>query len=235
MEIALLEDNPSDAKLVKLFLESSGYSCHVFETGQALLENLVKQKFAILIIDWELPDISGDKILQWVRENIGYDVPVIFVTGRDATDDVVAMLDAGADDYMTKPVNLKEMHARITALVRRTSQHEQNIEIIEVGPFKLDFSCQRIINGGSEIPLTPKEFELASYLLQNIGHLLSRSKLLKDIWGYGPEIHTRTIDIHISRIRKKLSLVEENGWKLTSIYHKGYRLERTPEIVGNPG
>ncbi len=198
----------------------------MFNTGQSLIDTLPMEKFALLIVDWELPDISGDDILHWVRDNHGWDLPVIFATGRDATEDIVAMLDAGADDYMTKPVNLQEMLARITSLVRRSQHKERKMEVVDIEPFTLDFNCHRISISGNEVGLTPKEFELAGYLLSNIGSLISRGKLLKEIWGYGPEIQTRTIDIHISRIRKKLSLFEENGWKLTSIYHKGYRLER---------
>ena len=226
MEIALLEDNPTDARLIKSYIESYGHNCQVFETGQSLIDQLPDTSYALLIIDWELPDITGDRILAWVRENIGYDLPVIFITGRDSTQDIVAMLDAGADDYMTKPVNLEEMCARITALVRRTRLPEKTSSSIYIQPYELDFNCHKITKSGVEISLTPKEFELARYLLQNVGELLSRNRLLEEIWGYGPEIHTRTIDIHISRIRKKLELTEDHGWKLTSIYHKGYRLER---------
>ena len=229
MDIALVEDNPSDARLIQSFLESSGNHCEIYSTGQALIDNLAKHRYSLLIIDWELPDISGDTILQWVRNNIGWNLPVIFASGRDATEDIVAMLDAGADDYMTKPINLEEMIARITSLVRRSQNLKQNKDIVDIEQFILDFNCHRISISGSEISLTPKEFELAAYLLNNIGNLISRDKLLKEIWGYGPEIQTRTIDIHISRIRKKLLLIEEHGWKLTSIYHKGYRLEKVNE------
>ena len=228
MDIALLEDNPSDARLIKNYLQSSGHNCSVFETGQSLIDKLVGNEFSLLVIDWELPDICGDEILRWVRRNLGENIPVIFVTGHDATEDIVAMLEAGADDYMTKPVNLKELLARITALVRRSKINVKIKNIITIEPFTLDFHHRRITKSGKEMNLTPKEFELTGYLLRNIGDLISRNQLLEDIWGYGPEIQTRTIDIHISRIRKKLSLTEEYGWKLTSIYHKGYRLERIP-------
>lgn len=234
MDIALLEDNPSDARLIKNYLESSGHNCTVFETGQSLIDNLPGMDFSLLVIDWELPDIYGDVILQWVRANLGENIPVIFVTGHDSTEDIVAMLEAGADDYMTKPVNLKELFARITALVRRSKLHVKNRNIFNIEPFTLDFHHRRLMKSGIEVKLTPKEFELAGYLLRNIGDLISRNQLLEDIWGYGPEIHTRTIDIHISRIRKKLLLTEEYGWKLTSIYHKGYRLERIPGRKINP-
>jgi DNA-binding response OmpR family regulator len=228
MDIALLEDNPSDAKLIKLYLESYGHACKVFTSGQCLIDEFLERDYPLLLIDWELPDISGDRILHWVRETVGHELPIIFITARDSTEDIVAMLDAGADDYMTKPVRLEEMLARITALVRRSLRQDKFNNAAFIEPYSLDFGCHRISRDGVEIALTPKEFELARYLLQNIGDLLSRNKLLHDIWGYGPEIHTRTIDIHISRIRKKLELTEQHGWKLTSIYQKGYRLERVP-------
>ena len=233
MDIALLEDEPSDAKLISLFLESSEYKCTVFTTGQALIDILPESNFDLLIIDWQLPDTSGDKILDWIRTNIGWDLPVVFVTGRDSTEDIVAMLEAGADDYMTKPVNLQEMLARITALIRRSQDQNKNQDVIELDPYVMDFNRHRLTRAGTEISLTPKEFELTGYLLRNIGQLIAREKLLQEVWGYGPEVHTRTIDIHMSRIRKKLSLTEENGWKLTSIYHEGYRLDRVEESA-NP-
>ena len=202
------------------------YECHIYGTGESLLEELTKSSFDLLMIDWELPDITGDKILKWVRENIGWALPVVFVTGHDATEDIVAMLETGADDYMTKPINLKEMLARITALVRRSQLPEVDNDVLEIDTFVLDYKHHRFTMSDVEVNLTRKEFELAAYLFEHVGQLISREKLLMKIWGYGPEITTRTIDIHISRIRKKLSLIEENGWKLTSIYHKGYRLDQ---------
>ena len=224
--IALLEDEPSDARLISHILETSGYKCHVYGTGKALKDDILNKDFSLLIIDWELPDTSGDKILEWIRNNMGWDMPVIFITGRDSTEDIVAMLEAGADDYMTKPVNLKEMLARITALIRRSQDNEQNRDVIELEPYVIDFNRHKLTMSGTEINLTPKEFELTGYLLRNIGQLIARDDLLQEIWGYGPEVHTRTIDIHMSRLRKKLCFTEENGWKLTSIYHEGYRLDR---------
>src|SRR3990170_3029800 len=159
LHIALLEDNPADARLIKLHLESSGHDCEIFNTGASFKEQFKNQGHDLVIIDWELPDISGDDILHWIRKVINVDLPVIFVTGRDSTEDVVAMLDAGADDYMTKPVNLIEMLARITALVRRARQHEKTDNTTFIEPYSLDFNCHRITKAGVEIALTPKEFE----------------------------------------------------------------------------
>ena len=105
MDIALLEDNPSDARLIRTFLESAEHQCHVFDKGQLLLDELPRQNHSLIMLDWELPDIPGDQILRWIRNNIGWDLPVIFVTGRDSSEDIIPMLDAGSDAYMVKPVN----------------------------------------------------------------------------------------------------------------------------------
>lgn len=225
MNVAILEDEPTDSRILELSLESAGYNCRIFNTGRSLIDELANMDCKLLILDWVLPDINGDNVLQWVRENIGWDLPVVFITGHDSTDDIVAMLEAGADDYMTKPVNLDEMLARVKALSRRTQTENKKNENINIEPFFVDYTSHLITTSGKAVDLTPKEFKLASYLLGNIGKLSSRNDLLKDIWGYGHGVQTRTIDIHISRIRNKLSLIPENGWRLTSIYNEGYRLD----------
>ena len=225
LNIALAEDKPADAQIMELCLKSAGHDCHVFSTGRALIEALPTQNFSLLLLDWELPDISGDHILRWIREHVGWDLPVIFVTARDSTEDLTAMLDAGADDYMTKPVELKEVVARIAALARRT----RNVTVsntLHVEPFTLNYDAQTCARHGVNVKLTPKEFKLVAFLFENVGHLLPRAQLLQNIWGYGPLINTRTIDIHISRLRKKLDLAPEHGWRLTSVYHEGYRLDK---------
>lgn len=225
MNIALLEDQKNEALLLKQYIESVGYNCDIYETGQSLIRNLHKNSYDLLILDWELPDITGDKILVWVREHLGWTIPVIFVTGRDATEDIVMMLDAGADDYMVKPVDFKELSARIEALIRRIGRNEVSSQVVYADAYVVDFGNHTINRLGELVVLTPKEFELAGYLFRNIGQLVPRDKLLREIWGYGPTINTRTIDIHISRLRKKLQFTRDNGWVLTSIYDRGYRLE----------
>jgi DNA-binding response OmpR family regulator len=212
--------------MMRLYLEGAGCTCVVYETGTSLIRDLKAGACHVLILDWELPDISGDQVLGWVRQHLGWELPVIFVTGRDATEDIVAMLEAGADDYMVKPVNFKELLARATALVRRIGDAQKSGQRLDVPPYSIDFSNRIISRLDAPIALTPKEFDLAGYLFRNIGTLVPRETLLRNIWGYGAEINTRTIDIHISRIRKKLALLKENGWRLTSIYHRGYRLDR---------
>jgi DNA-binding response OmpR family regulator len=227
MKVVALEDRPEDATLLRLHLEAAGVQSVFYDSGRALMENIRAERPDLLLLDWELPDIPGDRILRWVREHIGWQLPIIFVTGRDASEDIVNMLEAGADDYMVKPVNFSEMLARITALVRRTAGIDFTAQLLREEPYLIDMGNRVISLHGEPIALTPKEFDLAVYLFRNLGALVSREKLLLKIWGYGREINTRTIDIHVSRIRKKLRLTEDRGWSLTSIYYKGYRLQRT--------
>ena len=227
--VALVEDEPADAELMHAAFESAGHCCRMFDTGAAVLEALAEPNagaFSLMVVDWQLPDISGDEILRWTRSNIGWSLPVIFVTGRDSPADIVAMLEAGADDYMTKPVNLQELLARVTALVRRAAAGVPTSDVVEIDPYVIDYGNRRVTRSGEAVGLTPKEFKLAARLFANLGQLLARDELLQDIWGYGPEINTRTIDIHVSRLRKKLRLHPEEGWQLISIYQHGYRLDR---------
>ncbi len=131
---------------------------------------------------------------------------MIFVTGRDASEDVVAMLEAGADDYITKPVNLNELLARVVALGRRVQPSSARSDHLEVAPFLVDYASHQVMRSGKVIHLTPKEFQLADMLLRNIGRMLLRRDLLMDIWGYGPEINSRTIDIHVSASERSVIL-----------------------------
>jgi DNA-binding response OmpR family regulator len=233
MCIAIVEDCPSDAELVRMTLEDSGYRCHVFSDGWSLLCALPKSEFSLLIVDWGLPDIPGDRILEWVRENVGWELPVLFVTGRNSVEDITYALELGADDYITKPFDARELGARVKALMRRSGLARGGSGGAVIEPFLIDYEGHRILRENEPVELTPKEFELASLLLRNTGRVVSREYLLEWIWGYGRNVSTRTVDIHVSRVRKKLRLTPEFGWRLTSIYHKGYRLDRyLPETVG---
>ena len=233
MRIAVLEDNPSDATLLESWLDAAGHQYQLFGTAGELLKALGGSKFDLLLLDWQLPDMDGDTVLRRVRDTHGWELPVIFVTARDDSSDVVAMLEAGADDYVTKPVDFEELLARIVALGRRTGRPAAVSETLEIAGLRVEISGRRISLDGANVELTPKEFALAQALLVNVGTLLNRDELLREIWGYGAEINTRTIEVHISRLRKKLELVPMRGWRLTSVHQVGYRLDRM-EQINNP-
>jgi len=226
MHIAILEDDDIQAGFLRVWLESAGHDCSHYPAARDFMQSADIENFDLLMFDWLLPDLNGDKVLLWVRERYGNDIPVIFVTSRDSEADIVFALEAGADDYLVKPVKPLELLARITALGRRTGINTEPQGKTSIGNFDIENTSQTIYSNGSPVPLTQKEFELSSYLLHNVGRLVSRDHLLESVWKRSPKINTRTIDTHISRIRNKLNLTAENGWNLKAIYQHGYRLER---------
>jgi two-component system, OmpR family, response regulator RegX3 len=225
VRIALLEDETHQAQLMQVWIEAAGHDCRAFNSGKQFIEALQRDTYDLLVLDWLLPDINGDEVLKWVREHLGWQLPVIFVTQKDSEADVVRGLELGADDYMAKPVKPQEMLARIAALGRR-SQVTVDDGVRAFGDFSVDIVTHTVMREGVAIELTHKEFELALFLFRNIGRLLSRGHILECVWGQSAQLNTRTVDTHISRIRNKLDLNPEHGWRLSGVYHHGYRLER---------
>lgn len=213
-------------------VEELGHEGVIFPTAQSFREGLPGSKFDLLLMDWILPDGSGDELLAWVRDTFGWSLPVIFVTARVAEGDVAGMLRLGADDYVCKPIRYVELAARIEALMRRRGVLEGDRGTagrLTVGNVVLDPAARSATVDGEAVALTAKEFDLALLLLRNLGTLFNRQTLLDKVWGVEGEIDTRTVDTHVSRIRKKLALEPAHGWQLTTVYGHGYRLERAAE------
>jgi len=225
MRIAFLEDNQPQAEVIKGWLKAADHNCQHFTRASALLKEVRRESFDLLILDWELPESSGIEVLRSVRAQSDWHVPILFMTNRDSESDVVKALAEGADDYMTKPASRDITLARITALGRRSQQAAQREQFMEYGGYKFGTADKSLTLNGEPIELTEKEYQLAVMLFANIGRLLSRNHILEAIWGIGPALATRTVDTHISRLRRKLSLLPENGWRLKAVYQHGYRLE----------
>ncbi len=225
MRIALLEDDAHQAELLNLWLAAAGHTSAIFCTGKALMKNMGHDSFDLLMIDWQLPDVSGDEVLRWVREHVDWRIPVLFVTARDSEEDIVRSLELGADDYMVKPIRRMELLARVTALGRRVGGNSAEREVIDMGGLSFDPVRRSISRAGEVIDLTGKEFDLALFLIKNTGRILSRGHILESVWGRSSDVNTRTVDTHMSRIRKKLDLNQERGWRLSAVYQHGYCLE----------
>jgi DNA-binding response OmpR family regulator len=226
MRIALLEDDPSQSDLVRMWLTAAGHSVHAHGRSREFMRMLARDSFDMLLLDWELPDLNGDQVLAWVRANVRENVPVLFATARDSEEDIVSALRAGADDYLVKPLRKNELLARVDALGRRRQAAASPRETMRVADFEIDLDRRSITRGGIALDVTQKDFDLAVFLFRNVGNLVSRGHILESVWGRNPDLNTRTVDTHISRLRTKLGLVPEQGWRLTAIYQHGYRLEQ---------
>ena len=233
--IALLEDDVSQAKLLRHWIESQGWICRHFARGQEILRALLKDTYDLAILDWHVPDLSGEEVLRALRKSVRAPLPVLFTTGRNREEDIVYALKAGADDYLVKPLRRLEFLARVEALLRRArALGREAEEPIVAGEFRIDPLGRTLHRSGEPVELTQKEFEMAMVLFRSVGRLLSRAYLLDTVWGISAEVGTRTVDTHASQLRTKLGLYPESGWRLSAVYQHGYRLERLSAAPAAP-
>lgn len=224
--IGFLEDDPDQAGLIELWLQHAGYRTSLFSSAAEFRRRLGSEAVDLLLLDWMLPDASGVEVLEWIRHSANSDLPVVFLTARAAESDIVRGLEAGADDYVVKPPKQAELLARVAAVLRRHLGEQETPSTLELAPYAFDLPRRRVTIDGREVELTQREFDLASYLFRRHGRIVSRDALLENVWNLGPSITTRTVDTHVSRLRKKLELNGEHGWRLTAVYQHGYRLEQ---------
>lgn len=229
MRIAALEDDVDQGQMVKQVLTFAGHDCHLFADGKSLIRQLRRESYDLLVLDWQLPDLTGPEVVQWVRANLEGHIPILFLTGRSDERDIVDCLGCGADDYMVKPIRRGELMARVNALLRRAYPQLPS-EIFDVGAYTIDTRVREVQIYRQPIELTQKEYELALFLFRNVGRLLSRKHMLESVWGK-ENIPTRTIDTHVSRLRNKLMICPKHGFRLVSVYSLGYRLEVAGETV----
>lgn len=227
MRIALLEDDPDQAELIRLWLEDAEYAVIPFERGSDFLRAIRRDSFDLYMLDWMLPDVSGIDVLVELRQNLRDTTPVMLATVKQEERDIVRALESGADDYLVKPVRRREMIARVEAIWRRYGHGLDDADGLEATPYALDLRRKEASVNGEVISLTNREFELALFFFRHAGQALSRAHILDAIWDIdNDDVSTRTVDTHISRLRKKMKLNEENGWQLSAIYQHGYRLEQ---------
>lgn len=232
MRIVVLEDNLTQSTLVAALLRGAGHDVHEFALTRELQRFCTRESVDLYLLDWMMPDISGEEFLRWLREERRDQTPAIFITARDTEDDIVAGLSAGADDFMVKPISQRVLMSRIEAVLRRSKPREPG-EVLELPPYSIDTALKRIRLEGVDVDLTEKEFDLALFLFRNLGRLLSRGHLLEAVWGRNPDLATRTVDTHVSRVRGKLQLRPEHGYRLVPTYNFGYRLERVEASEAN--
>ncbi|MGQ5701039.1 response regulator transcription factor [Sandaracinobacteroides sp. A072] len=227
MRCAVLDDDKAQTELVSKLLGDAGHDCEVFHQGRSLINRLRQDTYDLLVIDWNMPGMSGIEVLENVRDGQHASLPVLMITSRSDDEDVVKGLAAGADDYIVKPLNPVIFMARVDATLRRANLNKPARSSAEWGIYSFDVPTETAMVRGEPVKLTAKEMALAMMLFENMSRPLSRSYLLGAIWGQNPEAETRTLDAHVSRIRSKLKLRAENGFRILPVYSYGYRLEPT--------
>jgi DNA-binding response OmpR family regulator len=223
--VGVLEDDQDQADLVALWLSQAGYTTRQFKSAGEFRRRLGGESVDLLLLDWMLPDATGIETIQWIRSSSNAELPVIFLTARGREEDIVAGLQNGGDDYVVKPPKQAELLARLAAVLRRRGVEGES-NGLELAPYTFDFQRRRIRIGDREIDLTQREFDLAGFLFRRQGRIVSRDALLEHVWNLSAAVTTRTVDTHVSRLRKKLELSGEHGWRLAAVYQHGYRLEQ---------
>lgn len=228
MRIAVLDDGPDQLKLIHQTMVGLGHECHLYRQGRTLLQALRRQTFDFLVLGWGLPDMPGPDVVKTIRRDLKSRMPILFVTDQSGDTDMVEGLNAGADDFMARPIRAGELEARVNALLRRSYPSRDEAELV-FGPYHF-YPPSRVLKvRGKKVELKNREYELALFLFQNLGRLLSREHLHEAVWGLGIEALSRSLDTHISRLRTKLDLRPANGFLLLAIYGLGYRLEAIDE------
>ena len=225
-QILVVEDDPDIAQLIGHYLEKAGHTVTFLTSGAAVLPAVRKAPPDLVVLDLMLPELDGLMICQAMRgDPQTAAIPIIMVTARADEADRISGLELGADDYVTKPFSPKELAARVTALLRRATRPAASAGVIRYGPITIDVDRHAVVVSGEEVRLTAKEFLLLQYLLQHRGRVLSRDLLLTDVWGYQYTGGTRTVDVHIRRLREKMPVLAD---AIETVKQFGYKLVDPP-------
>ena len=222
VKVLLAEDDAKLGKLIKYMLEKNDISVEWVTRGDEVYEYATYEDYDVLILDWMMPGESGVDACRRLREN-GYEKAVLMLTARDAVEDRVTGLDAGADDYLVKPFEFAELLARLRALGRRSSQKIQQ-DVVQVGEFTLNRTAKVLKKQDKVIQLSPREFQIFDLLAQNLGIVVPREIILDRIWGLESEVSSNNIDSYVKLIRKKLDL-GDGKTMIHTIRGVGYKLE----------
>jgi two-component system copper resistance phosphate regulon response regulator CusR len=202
VRILYVEDNPTACEYVRKGLAERGFQVDVAMTGPKGFERAQSEPYDLLVLDVTLPGYDGFEVLRRLRAQ-GVDTPVTFLSARVEPRDRITGLNLGADDYLTKPFAFAELVARVRAIARRSSRERQVVRLV-VGDLALDAKRHRVTRGDREIKLTPREFQILCYMMRSPGQVVSRNMIIEAVWGYGFEIYSNLINVHITHLRKKV-------------------------------
>ncbi|WP_116367554.1 response regulator transcription factor [Parahaliea mediterranea] len=222
--IGVLEDELPQAEMLAEWLASYGYDVFHADSRKTFLQTLSDNPVDAIVLDWCLPDSEGIEVLSELRQQLQFTGPILFTTARNDERDIVQALVSGADDYLVKPLRKAEFLARLLSAMRRSSDVPTGI--INLGPIEIDCENKSVRLDGVAVELTPTEYRLIECLGKHPGALLSRQYLLNEVWNVSASLDTRTVDIYIGRLRRKLNIGPATGYVIRSVYRHGYRLEK---------
>ena len=225
MRIAIADDETDVVNHLKAIVDELGHTSVTFSDGNALSQSLVRETYDLVILDWSMPRKDGLETLNWMRTALQERPAVIMMTNRTAKRDITDALNAGADDYITKPEDRDVIAARINAMLRRKAGSGAFDTKATYGKYDFDRIEQTVTFDGQTVTMTAKEFELADLFFRNRDRTLSRNYIMETIWRTTAALATRTLDMHVSRVRSKLELKPENGFRIFTVFGYGYRLE----------
>jgi DNA-binding response OmpR family regulator len=225
--VLVVEDETSIASFVALYLKNAGYTVKTAATGGEALKQVGVDQPSLVVLDLNLPDIDGIEVCRRIRKSA--DVPIIMLTARDEDVDKIIGLEVGADDYLTKPFNPRELVARVKSVLRRAAPDRKNLESAQIqhGDLAVDAGRREVHVGDQEIQLAPKEFDLLWELLDHRGLVLTRDQLLERVWGYTFAGDTRTVDVHVRQLRRKLG----DASPIVTVWGVGYKVAPAREAA----
>jgi two-component system response regulator RegX3 len=223
--ILIVEDEPSLAEPLAFLLEREGYETVIASDGRSALADFAAGGIDLVLLDLMLPGLPGTEVCRELRTRSN--VPIIMLTAKDSEVDIVVGLELGADDYVTKPYSSRELLARIRAVMRRRDESAGDVDetVLEAGDVRMDVERHAVTVGGAEVAMPLKEFELLEFLLRNAGRVLTRGQLIDRVWGSDYFGDTKTLDVHIKRIRAKIESDPSNPSLLVTVRGLGYRFE----------
>ena len=218
--VLVVEDETSIASFVALYLKNAGYKIRTVGSGTEALEGVAADRPDLIVLDLMLPDIDGIEVCRRIRRSS--DVPILMLTARDEDVDKIIGLEVGADDYLTKPFNPRELVARVKSILRRSVPERREMETKQIthGDLEIDAGRREVRVGEDEVQLAPKEFDLLWELLDHRGIVLTRDQLLERVWGYTFAGDTRTVDVHVRQIRRKLG----DASPIVTVWGVGYKV-----------
>ncbi|WP_446898063.1 response regulator [Clostridium sp. LBM24168] len=220
-KILIVDDDENICEVIKMYVESAGYDVRIANDGKSAEEVFLEYKPDLVLLDIMLPNIDGIDVLKWIRKD--FETPVIMLTAKGETFDKVLGLELGADDYIVKPFEAKEMLARIKAVLRRYNVDNENKEVLKFEDLTIDINSYTVVYKGNEVKMPPKEFELLYYLSSNKNRVFTREQLLCEVWGYDYPGDSRTVDVHVKRLREKLQ--GGPNWQIETVWGVGYKFE----------